>query len=929
MYDNDPTQAMSPLPPTPPRRGCGGCLRNVIVLSVMLIGLILFTGVVATSTILYTQFSAELDTAIERLENVDQRETFETTRIFDRNGDMLWEIFGEGKRTYIPLAQIPISVQQATIAIEDDSFYENTGADIPSLLAALIANLRNPDGRPVGASTITQQLVRHIAFDYEERTAVSYNRKAKEIILAWLMTRDYDKDKILELYLNEIYYGNLAYGIEAAAQTYFGKPAADLTLAEATFLAGLPQAPVELDPFTNFEAAKNKQWLVLNLMVSEGFLEANQTEPLFQTYLDFAPQTVSLAAPHFSIYVRQQLEEMFGAEVVANGGLRVSTSLDMRYQRLAENLAQQHVGALRDPHNLTNAALLAMNPNSGEILAMLGSVDYQDETIDGRVNVLLSPQQPGSSIKPLTYALALSPDETGTGRWSPGEVIWDVETTYRMNDGTSYTPVNYDRTYRGPVRLRDALANSYNVPAVLLLQDIGVPQFIDFVQTLGITSFGDDASQYGLSLTLGGGELTPLELTNAYAILANEGQEVAPVAILKVVNSRGEVLFEQSPNPQPAQLLDPRVAFVVSDMLSDAVARRPAMGSNSPLDLPFTAAVKTGTTNDFRDNWTMGYTPDLVVGVWAGNTDNSPMVNVSGLTGAAPLWNAYMQAVYNNYELLDVLGEGEQILSPAFAPPAGLARETLCAIPSITLGAVDCAPGRQEWVLVDEAGGNPTAVPSPNQVVWTELEPSVVRAPAVPLPPVSVELVSATQTVDPNALPPMSFCFMPEGVDTAVLPPNALPQLFLKPPRNPQSLKSAYEWGLANNIAILPTEGCNEELLALAGQMGQGTAVWRISSPTAGQQLDGVLPIIGTASFNPDQVQFYKIELGRPNPDNPNETQWLTLGETSNVPVANGQLELLYASGLPPGDYYLRLILVQWDGNYVGEPHTIPIQIVR
>ena len=307
--------------------------------------------------------------------------------------------FGEGKRTAVSIEKMPVELIEATVAVEDDTFYENIGLDAPSLAAALISNLRNPDDRPVGGSTITQQIVRHIVFEYDERTAVSYNRKSKEMILAWIMNRNFSKDEILEMYLNEIYYGNLAYGIEAAAQTYFGKSATELTLAESSLLTGLPQSPVDLDPFTNLEGAKERQWLVLNLMASEGLLTEDQVLAAYQEPLTFAQQEVSLTAPHFSVYVRQLLEEQFGADVVANGGLRVMTTLDPQFQQLAEQMARRHVTAVGPEHNLTNAALVAMKPGTGEILAMLGSVDYHDATIDGHVNVTLSPQQPGSSIK--------------------------------------------------------------------------------------------------------------------------------------------------------------------------------------------------------------------------------------------------------------------------------------------------------------------------------------------------------------------------------------------------------------------------------------------------------------------------------------------------------------------------------------------------
>ena len=573
MYKDDTTRPMAlfeappppaaAAPPARPRRGCFGCLGRALIGSILLLAMLVFGGVVVAGTLVYSNLSQEIEDGIAKLEAARDRETFETTQIFDRNGELLWEIFGEGKRTAVPISQIPSHLIHATVAVEDDSFYENPGADIPSLVAALVANLRNPDGRPVGGSTITQQLVRHIAFDYEERTEVSYNRKTKEIILAWIMNRQFDKDEIMEMYLNEIYYGNLAYGIEAAADTYFDKTAVELTLAEAALLTGLPQSPVELDPLTNLEGAKERQWLVLNLMVSEGFIAQDEAVAAYQEPLQFAPQEVSLVAPHFAVYVRQQLEELYGAEAVANGGLRVTTTLDLKYQRLAEQLARQHVDAVGPEHNLTNAALVAMKPATGEILAMLGSVDYRDESIDGHVNVTLSLQQPGSSIKPLTYAAGLSPNEGGEPDWTAADLLWDVEVDYPQFNGTTYAPVNYDGRFHGPVRVRAALANSYNIPAVLLLQDLGVPRFLEFAQQMGITTWQEDSSNYGLSLTLGGAEVTPLDLTAAYAVFANGGNRVPPVAILSVQKSNGEVLFEQPPQAA-VSVLDPRVAYLLT-----------------------------------------------------------------------------------------------------------------------------------------------------------------------------------------------------------------------------------------------------------------------------------------------------------------------------------------------------------------------------
>jgi penicillin-binding protein 1C len=894
-------------------------LSRAFIIGLILLALAVFAGVIAVGTIIYVNFSREIEDGIAKLDTAQDRETFETTQIFDRNGELLWEIFGEGNRTKIPISQVPQDLIEATIAVEDDTFYENIGLDAPSLIAAIIANFRNPEGRPIGGSTITQQVVKHIAFDYDERTAVSYNRKTKEMILAWIMNRKYSKDEILEMYLNEIYYGNLAYGIEAAAQTYFGKSAAELTLAEASLLAGLPQSPIDLDPLTNLEAAKERQWLVLNLMISEGYASEPEIYDAFQEPFTFAQQEVSLSAPHFAVYVRQQLEDQFGADVVANGGLRVTTTLDLRYQKLAEQLARQHVAAVGPEHNLTNASLVALKPGTGEILAMLGSVDYHDDAIDGRVNVALSLQQPGSSIKPLTYAAGLSPDENGVPAWTAADILWDLEVDYPQFDGSTYSPVNYDGRFHGPVRYRDALANSYNIPAVLVLQDLGVPKMLEFARQMGITTWQGDSSQYGLSLTLGGAEVAPLDMATAYGVFANGGQLMEPISILSVQNSSGESLLELPPEP-PLQVLDPRVAYLISDILDDDAARVPAMGRDNPLALPFPAAAKTGTTNDFRDNWTIGYTPGLVVVVWTGNTDNSEMLNISGLTGAAPLWSDYMQAVYGNYDLLDVLAVGGAAPPAEFVPPEGLEKRPLCSIASVTIGASDCTLSGEEWFLMEEATAVASPTPDSELVNWEELETAVLRIPAVPLPPVPLEIMDAEAEED--APPPQLFCHFAEGNELALLPSDALPQVFLSPPRNPESLKSAHEWAQANNIAVLPIAACNEELLALARDPNT-PAVWRIIDPKQGDTISGVLPIMGTADFDPAVVQFYKIELGIPEGDNVN---WVTLGETHSTPVVNGPLEMLHADALPPGDYFLRLIVVK-DSNYVGEPHMIQFTI--
>ncbi len=900
-----------------PRRGCG-CLGRLFLGGILLLALLVFGGIAIAGMVVYSGLSADIEDGIVALDTAQSRDTFETTRILDRNGRLLWEIFGEGKRTRIPLAQIPQDLINATIATEDDTFFDNNGLDAPSVLAAIVANLRNPAERPQGASTITQQLVRHIAFDYEERTAANYSRKTKEILLAWLMTRKYSKDDILEMYLNEIYYGNLAYGVEAAAQTYFGKPATDLTLAEASMLAALPQSPVELDPLNNLDGAKERQWLVLNLMLSEGYISQTAAESAYLSPLSFAPQEVSLQAPHFSVYVRQLLEAQFGPDVVANGGLRVTTSLDLDYQRLAEILARQHVDEIGPESNLHNASLVAIKPGTGEILAMLGSLDYRDDAIDGNVNVALTPQQPGSTIKVLTYATALSQENSqGEGSWSAADILWDVPVSYPQFDGTVYAPVNYDGRFHGPVRLRDALANSYNVPAVLLLQDVGIPAVLQTASRLGITSFEDNPERYGLSLTLGGGEVTPLELTAAYAVLANGGFRIPPAAILRVEDADGAALYEyQPPAPEPA--LDPRVAFLLSDILDDDSARTPAMGQNNPLDLPFPAAAKTGTSNEARDNWTVGYTPGLTVGVWTGNNDNSETQNVSGLSAAAPLWSEYMQAIYSDPELMTVLESNGARPPSEFTAPQGLERHQICDLDSITVGTTECALSDSEWFLI--TGSEPSPAPDPQMVNWERIDPAVWRVPAVPLPalPETFEI-----NLDGDALPPQNFCHFQEGTGVEYLPADALPSLFLSPPRNPESVLEAHRWASEHGLSILPAEPCSDEILA-AARNPDILAVWRITNPKAGDSVDGLVPIVGTADFDPEKVQFYKLELGTGDLSNP---QWVTLGEARKTPVVNGTLEMLHTDALPAGEYLLRLIVVQWDGNYVGEPYTVQLTI--
>jgi membrane peptidoglycan carboxypeptidase len=908
-----------PFSQPPGGTGVWGCFARFFIALFFLFFIGLTGSVLIGGTVLYADWTKELHDSVAALDEVPERQIFETSHILDRRGNLLWEIFGEGKRTRVPLEQMPDQVVQATIAVEDDTFFENPGVDIPSLLAAIYGVVRDPSGRPAGGSTITQQLVRHLVFDYEERTSLSLDRKMKEIILAWIMDRNYSKDEILEMYLNEVNYGNLAYGIEAAANVYFGKSTTELTLPEASLLAALPQSPFGLDPYNNLEGAKARQWLVLNLMVGEGYITRLDAEVAYQEPLRFEWRDVSLLAPHFSVYVRQQLEEMFGSKLVAEGGLQVTTTLDLEYQRLAEQLTRDHVARLGPDHNMNNASLVALKPATGEIIAMLGSVDYDDPEINGRVNIALSPQQPGSTIKPLAYAAALSPDEIGNTDWTAADILWDVEVDYGLDPGgPTYSPVNYDEKFRGPVRLRSALANSYNVPALLLLQDIGVAKMLNFAKKMGITTWQQKPSDYGLSLALGSAEVTPLELTTAYAAFANGGRRVSPVAILQVTDRNGAVLYQHQPSFSE-QVLDERVAYLISDILDDDPARVPSLGSDNPLVLPFPAAAKMGTTADLRDVWTVGYTPGLVVTVWAGNTDNSAMKDIDGREGAATLWADFLQAVYGDKKLQRTLVFDGKLPPLEFERPEGISRKLLCALSSVTPGTSDCRVNQSEWFL-DTPEDSINEEGAVGKVRWDEIDPAVLRVP-------SLRLADTSQNIGTQNAATIQYCRYDEGVDVSLLEEETVSQIFLTPPRNIESLVEAHLWAQQHGLVVLPARPCSGDLEFVAGtdlETRQATA-WRISSPRSEQTVNGQVTISGTANFQPNTRGFYQVELGIPNADG-DDVRWVPVGGQRTTPVVNGQLAILDASTLIPGKYFLRLSISQND-RVMDEPYVVSIRV--
>lgn len=566
-----------------------------------------------------------------------------STEIYDRHGTLLYEIYADQNRTPIKLDQIPQDVINATIAIEDKDFYRHQGLAISGVIRAAYKTVVKKDTQ--GGSTITQQLVK-TALLTPERTL---QRKIKELVLAFAVEIIYSKDQILELYLNHIPYGGTAYGIEQASRLYFNKSASSLNLAEASLLAGLPQAPSRYSPFgSSPELAKQRQKQVLDRMLEDKYLTKEQAENAFNMPLVYAPQQTNIKAPHFVMFVKDWLIEKYGALKVEKGGLRVTTTLDLNIQDYAQASVSAQIEKLK-ASRITNGAALVTKPSTGEILAMIGSRNYFDTEIDGNVNLTTALRQPGSSIKPLNYALGLSKG------YPASTMFLDVPTCFSVTGQPgAYCPKNYDGSFHGTVQMRQALANSYNIPAVKMLALNGINDFIATASAMGISTF-KDPSQYGLSLTLGGGEVKMLDMAVAFGVFANSGIRINLNPILRVKTYSGEILednnYQLNP-PTGPRILSEDVTFIISNILADNKARVPAFGAYSPLYISGkTVSVKTGTTDDWKDNWTIGYTPEFLTAVWTGNNNNElkPLF-VSGVTGAAPIWNNIMQYLVKDRE---------------------------------------------------------------------------------------------------------------------------------------------------------------------------------------------------------------------------------------------------------------------------------------
>ena len=589
--------------------------------------------------------------------NLNERFVVQSTKIYDRTGDhLLYEVHGEEKRTEIPFDQMPDSIKYATIALEDQNFYHHIGIEPKGIMRAALKDLFN-FGAAQGGSTITQQLIKRSLLTSEK----TITRKIKEVILAIELERKFNKDEILAMYLNEIPYGSNAYGIEAAAQTFFGKHANELTLDESALLASLPQAPSRYSPYgSHTENLKARQEYALDQMAKLGYITENQAEEAKQmdVFSKIKVSSENISAPHFVMYVKDYLENKYGADAVEQGGLKVYTTLDWDKQKIAEEAIKNHSEKDAKTYNANNQALVAMDPKTGQILAMVGSKDYFGKAtpegcisgkncqFEGNFNVATALRQPGSSFKPYVYLTAF---EKG---YTPETNIWDVDTDFSTDDGKTYDPKNYDGKNRGLLQIKNALAMSLNVPAVKVLYLAGVKNSIDTAHKMGITTLNGGPSDYGLSLVLGGGEVKLLDHVNAFSTFATGGIHHPTVSILKVEDSDGSILEQYTPDPGQ-RVIDEKYVAMIDYILSTNDLRAPVFGANNPLRFDNRpVAAKTGTTNEWRDGWTMGYTPSLVAGVWAGNNDNSKMAaGADGSYVASPIWREFMEKALANYDI--------------------------------------------------------------------------------------------------------------------------------------------------------------------------------------------------------------------------------------------------------------------------------------
>ncbi len=782
-------------------------------------------------------------------------EQFKTTKIYDRTGKVvLYELFDPtgGNRTNVSLDQISPYLVDATIALEDKTFWTNEGVDYLGMGRAVLNMLRGQQLQ--GASTLTQQLVKKVLIpERETESRTNLELKIQETIMAREISQKYSKKQILEWYLNTIYYGNLAYGIEAASEAYFGKHAKDLTLSEAATLAAIPQYPA-LNPIDNPEEALKRRDIALDRMTTEGYITEEEASAAKAQKIEVVQKKFDIKAPHFVFYVRRYLEDKYGPDAVNKGGWSVYTTLDYDLQTKAEEIARNQITKLtEEKRNVTNASVVVIKPSTGEITAMVGSVDYFNRDIDGQVNIAVSDRQPGSSFKVFSYLQAFEVGAQDGTRLTPASVVYDVRTAFEDPPNPPYVPENYDRKYHGPVRLRTALASSYNIPAVKVLDMVGIRNVLDLAHRMGITTLDKN---YGLALTLGGGEVKLLDMTYAYSVIANGGvmagqpvpeqeqrpgyRKLDPVAVLKVVDADGNII-EEYKQPQTERIVSEQAAYLITDVLSDNNARAPAFGLNSVLKLARPAAVKTGTTSSWRDNWTLGFTPDYTVGVWVGNADNTEMEHISGITGAAPIWHDVMEYVHRNLEVKN------------FVEPPGISHVNVC-LASGLLPTPEC--------------------------------PQVVRE----------IFIQGTEPTQPDNIWKPFRIFVPNGkLATAFNPPDQVTTVVypIYPPE-------AADWVKENNIPQPPTE---IDTTYAASAAGGDLALF---SPSNYASVKGAVEVRGNAKI-PD-MREWRLNVGA----GLDPVEWLTIGQGGGA-VDNGVLAIWNTTD--SGLYTLQLTAVDGAGN--------------
>jgi len=838
-------------------------LNSAIMLAAIFVTTVIGTILVGVGSVyaVYDSFAQQLPdpTAIET-----EQEDFETTKLYDRTGQVvLYEIFDpyRGDRSYVELNEIPEFCRESTIILEDKTFYQNAGFDPEGIGRAFVQNLQGEQIQ--GGSSITQQLIKNILIDEEERTQLSYTRKVKELILAVEITRRFDKDQILEWYFNTNSYFNLAYGIDAAAQVYFDKPVSALSEAECAMLAPIPQFPY-LNPIDSPEKAKYRQRITLNRMVEEGAIteaEANQiyAEGILVKEVE---ERFDIIAPHFAIDVRKALERSPGRynlesiDQLYRGGLNIYTTIDLDLHLKAQEIAAGHVQELEEnDHNASNACVVSIRPKTGEILALVGSIDYWDDENDGNVNVCTADpgRQPGSSFKPFSYLTLFS-----QGVYNAATMVMDVRQSFPDDPNPPYVPENYDREYHGPVRLRNALANSYNIPAVWTLHKAGIKNVIATAHRMGITTLNQD--YYGLALTLGGGEVKPIDMAYAYSVLSNLGvmagqpvpevdrrpghRTLDPVTILRIEDKTGKVIYQYD-QPATEQVIDPALSYLMVNIMSDNVARTPAFGASSVLKRDFEdrpIAAKTGTTNNFRDNWTAGFTPQLATVVWVGNNDNEPMKDVTGLSGAAPIWHDVMLYFHQNEPVEE------------WQRPRGLVTAEVDAI----------------------SGLNPT---ERTERTVTEL------------------FLDGTEPKQPDTVHQLFRVNRENGkLATVYTPPELVEERVYEiyPP-------VANDWVRENGIPQPPTE--YDDSTGPAVNLGPVAII----NPRPYEYIQGTVPITGNAQL--DGFQLYRMEYGR----GLNPTEWLQLGGDHTNQVQGAPLEFWDTTAEEEGLYTLQLTVVRGD----------------